>query len=97
VESINDWARNTIQLFFENAFPSFVINHYGIWINEKELTQSIGVDPRKEKEENGYVELRYIKPYQDYLKVLIVKGFENPEGLLHILVIKGLTYVVGDP
>jgi len=41
--------------------------------------------------------LKYIKPYQDYLKVLIIKGFENSEGLLHILVIKGITYVVGDP
>jgi hypothetical protein len=96
VESINNWAGNTVRLFFENAYFSFVVNS-NLWINEKELTQLIGVDPRKEKEENGYVELRYIKPYQDYLKILIVKGFENPEGLLHILVIKGLTYVVGDP
>jgi hypothetical protein len=97
MESINDWTRNTIWLFFENAFPSFMINHYGLWIKEKELTQLIGVDPRKKQERNGYVELTYIKPYQDYLKVLMVKGFENSEGLMHVLVIKGVTYVVGDP
>jgi hypothetical protein len=96
MESIHEWAWNTIRLFLDNAFPSFVINHYGLWVNEKELTQLIGVDPQKE-EENGLVELKYTKQYQDYLKVLIVKGFENPEGVFTVLEIKGLTYVTGDP
>ena len=66
-------------------------------IEEKELTQLIGVAPQKKEEGNGGVELKYVKPYQDYLKVLIIKGFENPEGLISILVVKGVTYVVGDP
>jgi hypothetical protein len=96
MESINEWAGNTVRLFFENAYFSFVVD-CDLWTNEKELTQLIGVDPQKRQEENGFVELKYIKPYQDYLKVLIIKGFENSEGLLHILVIKGITYVVGDP
>ncbi|MFP3257793.1 MAG: hypothetical protein RXO36_08330 [Candidatus Nanopusillus acidilobi] len=93
----NDWTRNAIQLFLENGFFSFLINPSYLWTKEKELTQLIGVDPQKEEEENGFVELKYTKPYQDYLKVLTVKGFENSEGLMHVLVIKGVTYVVGDP
>ena len=97
MESVNDWTRNTIWLFLENAFPSFVINHYGLWIKEKELTQLIGVDPQKKQEEDGSVELIYKKLYQDYLKVLTIKGFENSEGVITALAIKGITHVVVDP
>jgi hypothetical protein len=95
--------KNTVQLFFENGLFSFVVNLRGQWIKEDELTELIGELPRKEVMINGYVELKYIKPYKDYLKVLIVKGFMNieklgsPEEMINVLVIKGITYAVGDP
>ncbi len=100
---LDDWMKKTVQLFFENGLFSFVINLRDQWIKKDELTELIGELPRMNVMPNGYVELKYIKPYEDYLKVLIVKGFMNieklgsPEEMINALVIKGITYVLGDP